>query len=221
MQTQQLTNISFDFGSPINRKVLITGAIFGFLLIVLLPSFTQALLVWCAVALLLATAYYIIEQARVRFTITDTHFQQHLFKGGWVVTWSNVSEIALCHYQKDGWNEPIPWVGIRLKDYSPYINSICPRITTQILLEQRALLSLGAKQTGEVEKFEDMVLNGDTHLSSSGEEFHGLSAMMANRMRYQRNYWGYDIFIAESDLDRPIEEFIGLTRRYLAAASSD
>jgi hypothetical protein len=32
-----------------------------------------------------------------------------------------------------------------------------------------------------------------------------------------RTAYGYDVFIAEGDLDRPIEEFIGLSRRYLAA----
>lgn len=221
MQTQHLTNISFDYGSPLTKRVAIAATLFALLLVALMQTLTQALLIWCGVAVLLSTGYYLLEQARVRFTMTDTHFQQHLFKGGWVVTWNNISEISLCHYQRDGWCEPMPWIGIRLKDYSPYIHSICPRISTQILLEQRALLYLGAKQKGEISKFEDMVLNGDTHFASSGEEFHGLSAMIANRMRYQRGYWGYDIFISESDLDRPIEEFIGLTRRYLAASSSE
>ncbi|SON48330.1 DUF2982 domain-containing protein [Vibrio tapetis] len=220
MPTQHLSNISFDFGSPINKKVGVAAVLLGLLLFVVMPTPALALLIWCGIVTLLGVAYFLIEQARVRFTMTDTHFQQHLFKGGWVVTWSNISEISLCHYQKDGWCEPMPWIGIRLKDYSPYINSICPRITTQILLEQRALLYLGAKQKGELSKFEDMVLNGDPHISSSGEQFRGLAAMMANRMRYQRQYWGYDLFISESDLDRPIEEFVGLTRRYLAASPS-
>jgi hypothetical protein len=45
--------------------------------------------------------------------------------------------------------------------------------------------------------------------------------MLANRMSYQRGFFDYDIFISTSDLDRDEESFVGLTRRYLAAAESD
>ncbi|MEL7287999.1 MAG: DUF2982 domain-containing protein, partial [Pseudomonadota bacterium] len=49
----------------------------------------------------------------------------------------------------------------------------------------------------------------------------GLLAMLANRMKYQRRFYGYDVFISASDLDREAEEFVGLARRYLAAAEPD
>ncbi|GHW06799.1 hypothetical protein VCSRO149_0608 [Vibrio cholerae] len=45
--------------------------------------------------------------------------------------------------------------------------------------------------------------------------------MLANRMQYQRDFFGYDIFISEQDLDRSAEEFVGLARRYLAAAEPE
>jgi hypothetical protein len=37
-------------------------------------------------------------------------------------------------------------------------------------------------------------------------------------MKYQRGFHGYDIFISTQDLNMSGEEFIGLARRYLAAA---
>ncbi len=41
--------------------------------------------------------------------------------------------------------------------------------------------------------------------------------MLANQIQYQRDFFGYDIFISEQDLHRGAEEFVGLARRYLAA----
>ncbi|MCC4820316.1 DUF2982 domain-containing protein, partial [Vibrio lentus] len=41
----------------------------------------------------------------------------------------------------------------------PYLDSICPKITCELLLSQRALLYLGAKQAGKESNFEDMVLD--------------------------------------------------------------
>jgi hypothetical protein len=38
-------------------------------------------------------------------------------------------------------------------------------------------------------------------------------------MKHQRDFYGYDVFIAEADLDRAGEDFVGLARRYQAAAS--
>jgi len=221
MQTQHLTNIPFRFHSPSGKMVLILVALISFFLLTLAPGLIQACLSLLGIAAIFATVYFLIERARVGFTMTDTHFQQHLFKGGWVVKWNNISDIGICQYQQDGWCQPIPWVGIRLKEYSPYLESICPRICTQILLEQRALLYLGVKQAGKAQEFEDMVLDSHDYTTSKGETVTGLSAMLANRMRYQRAYWGYDIFIAEADLDRSLEEFVGLTRRFLAAAEPD
>lgn len=166
-------------------------------------------------------AVLMIKKSQVTFTLTASHFQQHLFKGGWVVRWRNIESIGICSYQQDGWHQPLPWIGIRLKHYSPYLDAICPRIATEILLSQRALLYLGARQNHCEERFEDMVLDPQPYTSKAGKQYDGLQAMLANRMKYQREFYGYDVFISASDLDREADEFVGLTRRYLAAAEPE
>lgn len=132
--------------------------------------------------------------------------------------WNNISKIGICNYDNDGWQQPLPWIGIKLKDYQPYLAAICPRVATEILLSQRALLYLGAKQHNQGQNFEEIVLDSNVFQDNSGREYKGLQAMLANRMQYQRNYFDYDIFISAQDLDRPADEFVGLVRRYLAAA---
>ncbi|OLQ90235.1 hypothetical protein BIY22_04345 [Vibrio panuliri] len=172
--------------------------------------------------LLLIAAYYalklLIKQSTVGYTLTATHFQQHFAKGGWVVGWHNISKIGVCQYHQEGWYQPLPWIGIKLKDYDPYLQAICPRIATELLLGQRALLYLGLKQQEKLTQFEDKVLDSRPYVSEKGTHYSGLQAMLANRMGYQREFYDYDIFISTNDLDRSDQEFIGLMRRYLAAS---
>ncbi|WP_140151439.1 DUF2982 domain-containing protein, partial [Vibrio parahaemolyticus] len=196
-------------------------ALITLFLVVISPGWKQAMLSVILMAIIVGFAVLMIKKSQVTFTLTASHFQQHLFKGGWVVRWRNIESIGICSYQQDGWHQPLPWIGIRLKHYSPYLDAICPRIATEILLSQRALLYLGARQNHCEEKFEDMVLDPQPYTSKAGKQYDGLQAMLANRMKYQRKFYGYDVFISASDLDREADEFVGLTRRYLAAAEPE
>ncbi|NOI75300.1 DUF2982 domain-containing protein [Vibrio coralliilyticus] len=221
MQTLHLTNQPIRLSSPIAKILATIASIILISLVMFSPDFQQAVLTLVAILSMLGFGYLLILKSTVSYTLTATHFQQHLFKGGWVVKWSNVSKIGICHYDQEGWQQPLPWIGIKLKHYSPYLDSICPRIATEILLSQRALLYLGAKQSQQGTQFEDIVLDSKPYKNTQGEQYSGLQAMLANRMRYQRSYFDYDIFISAHDLDRSAEEFVGLARRYLAAAEPE
>ncbi len=222
MNTIHLTNIPSSYASFARKVVMALATLIAFFLLVLFPGIKQALFLLFGLTTLLVITHFIIEKSKVSFTLTATHFQQHMFKGGWVVKWNNISEIGICSYEKDGWHQPIPWIGIKLKDYAPYLNNICPRISTQILLEQRSLLYLGVKQSKDKTiTFEDVVFDSKHFVTKNGLKFNGLQAMLANRMAYQRKSFGYDIFISTTDLDRSGEEFVGLARRYLASADEE
>lgn len=221
MPTLQLYNYQLHFTS----KVIIGLALFVLILLVgiawLAQTTLQALIGLLVLFTLGGLAYWLMLKGQVAYTLTSTHFQQHFYQGGWVVKWNNISQIGVCSYEREGWHQPLPWVGIRLKDYSPYLSSICPRLSTQLLLSQRALLYLGAQQQAKQDQFEDLVLDSTPYVDVKGNQYTGLQAMLANRMQYQREFFGYDVFIAEQDLDRSAEEFIGLARRYLAAAEPE
>ena len=221
MQTIHIVNQPFQLDSPIKKWILVLIAT-GFLsLIMFAPGFKLALLIAGAIALGCGCTYLLLLKATVKYTLTATHFQQHLFHGGWVVKWSDIIDIGVCEYQHQGWHHPLPWIGIKLRRYSPYLDSICPRIASQILLDQRSLLFLGLRQHNQHKFFEDRVLDTEVFIADNGHQYKGLLAMLANRMGYQRNNYGYDVFISASDLDRPIDEFVGLLRRYLAAADQE
>lgn len=140
MQTLQLCNYDFSLNSAKGR-----GLVGGFLAaaLLLLSLSTSWLQAFVAITLLLFLALlgiYLMLRSQVKYTLTATHFQQHLFKGGWVVKWRNIEKIGVCTVETQGWHQPLPWIGIKLKDYTPYLDAICPRVASEILLSQRALL---------------------------------------------------------------------------------
>jgi len=221
LPTRHLSNIKFDIRT-LNTNWLSVAILFFVFFVALFEEYRKELVtVGLLFGGLLFAAYYFIVRCRVMFTLTPTHLQQHFFKGGWVLKWSNIQSIGLCEYGEQGWYKPLPWIGIKLKHYEPYLDGICPRIATEILLSQRALLYLGAKQFGKEQDFENIVLDSSTYSPSGKKRYKGLLAMLANRMKYQRAYHGYDIFISVNDLDRSGEEFVGLARRYLASAEPE
>ncbi|MCK6261807.1 DUF2982 domain-containing protein [Vibrio sp. ZSDE26] len=224
MPSLQLSNLNLDvflnqFKPALYMVVLIfLAAIYNFFDVKLATTIL-------ALALMTLTAIYLIVlRSKVSYTLTATHFQQHLYHGGWVVKWTDIERIGLCELNQDGLRHPLPWIGIKLRNYAPYLDNICPRVATDILLSQRSLLYIGHhnhRKNNQSKEFEDVVLDSHTYKGEPGLNYKGLRAMLANRMSYQRVYFDYDIFISINDLDRDEDSFIGLTRRYLAAAERE
>ena len=67
-------------------------------------------------------------------------------------------------------------------------------------------------------QLEDILFDDSPFITQDGKQFLGLQAMLANRMRYNRELLGFDFFISDDVIDRPVNDFIGLLRRYKAAA---
>jgi hypothetical protein len=160
---------------------------------------------------------YLFQKGIVKFTLTQTHFQQHTYKGGWVVQWANVAALGICKSRDPLASSDIPWIGIKLKQPELFLHNVCPRVISEILLQQRSLLYLGAREHNDEERFQDILLDSRS-ITVEGITFNGLQASLYRRMAYQRNYWGYDLFISTADLEREPDDFVGLLRRYWAAS---
>ncbi|WP_261815339.1 DUF2982 domain-containing protein [Vibrio gallicus] len=219
MRTLQLSNQKIRFGKKSRSIVAVSYLLASIWLSNYADSLqgTLGILFVCSVVAIAVIHFY--QRSIIKYTITDTHFQQHTYKGGWVVQWNNIHSLGRC-ISKDPTAAPLPWIGIRLIDPSRFISGISPRVTSEILLSQRALLYLGANEADRQEEFQDLVLDSRNVIYSKGE-FKGLQASLYRRMEYQRGFWNYDLFIAIADLDRDADDFIGLMRQYWAAAKDD
>ncbi|AMG31736.1 DUF2982 domain-containing protein [Grimontia hollisae] len=166
---------------------------------------------------------YIIDQQRLSFSLSAMHIQHHTPKGGWSVKWRNINQIGIPSVSQEGWHHSLPWFGIKLEDYEPFLEGISYRLAGHIIMEQRGLLLSAYRRAEEPvsNKLEDMMFDDTPYVSSRGKVYKGLIAMLANRMKYTRELLGYDIFVSADLLDRPLEDFVGLTRQYLASAGSE
>ncbi|WP_371826090.1 DUF2982 domain-containing protein [Photobacterium sp. GJ3] len=172
-----------------------------------------------ALLCLLLIGVQLNRQQPVGFTLTFMHIQYHSPQGGWMTKWQNIADIDRATISREGWYKPLPWVGVRLKQYDEFLDTISPRIASQILMEQRGLLIMAYKRAeSPPHDIEDMLFDDKHYVSGSGKISKGLIAMLANRMRYNRELTGFDFFISEDLLDRPADDFIGLARRFLAQA---
>ena len=110
---------------------------------------------------------------------------------------------------------------MKLKDYDEFICNISPRLAARMIIEQRILLIMAIKNSEQDNHvIEDILFDDEPYQGHNGFIFKGLRAMLANRMHYNRQYLGFDFFISEDALDRPMSDFLGLLRRYKAAAIS-
>ncbi|EEZ41285.1 DUF2982 domain-containing protein [Photobacterium damselae] len=189
-------------------------------LIYFVPGINVSLIALLFLAIFTLIALYSLTHSpSVIFSLTFMHMQFHSKTGGWLIQWNNVRAVGIATIETQGWHHKIPWIGIRLKNYDQFLNSICLRTASKIMTEQRDLLLIAYKQIQSPQhELEDILFDDSVYIMEDGKELTGLLATLANRMRYNREYLGYDFFISDDLVDRPIDEFIGLIRRYMAAA---
>lgn len=144
---------------------------------------------------------------------------QHRF-GRWTVSWQNIQRIDVPTIEVTLQRKQLDLVGIKLKHYPPLLSSISPRLANNLLLEQRPLLLQNKPEVLEenVSNYGANLLEDDRYSTEEGEQFTGIQAMFANRMAKLRERLGYDLYLQESELDRPATEFVALLRQCQAHA---
>lgn len=170
-----------------------------------------------AFATLCSWMLYQRQTNQVSFTLTFMHLQYHGAKGGWVLQWRNIQSIGQVQLNQQGWYENTSWWGIKLKDYEPFIATTSPKMAVKMLLEDKGLLiSAYQHQEHNTKELDELLFDDNEFIGKTGKTYTGMQAMLANRMRANREYFDFDILISDANLDRPVDEFVGLTRRYLA-----
>ncbi|NMH60022.1 DUF2982 domain-containing protein [Alteromonas ponticola] len=150
------------------------------------------------------------------FSLAITPFEVRYFHrlGQWQLNWENVQRVDCPRIRRGIEHQELEAVGFKLKDYSPFLRDISPRLATHILMEQRPLLMQQDEdncQTGMCyanDMFDDKPFNLE-----SGEQLTGVKAMLANRMSQLRQRLGFDVYISTADLDRSAVEFAALLKQ--------
>jgi hypothetical protein len=132
--------------------------------------------------------------------------------GSWTVDWDNVLRVDTPKISSGLEQKTLSMVGIKLKDYTPLLANISPRLATNMLLEQRPLL-LQSNSCSSGNCYNATLIEDDHYTLPDGSTIKGIPAMLGNRMRKLRESLGYDLFISAAELDREAEDFVELLRQ--------
>ncbi|HAT2712615.1 TPA: DUF2982 domain-containing protein [Aeromonas hydrophila] len=158
------------------------------------------------------------------FSLSLCHdcLQYHHKYGGWILKWRNIQRIDQPRIHL-GWDlVPLPYIGLKIKDYDDFLTLITPRLAVRLLTEQRSVLlqALRSEQPacssgGCACAFQGEGLLEESHFRSpSGQRYEGVIAMLANRMTRLRELLGYDLLVPDNSLDRDPVEFVRLLHQY-------
>ncbi|WP_434355226.1 DUF2982 domain-containing protein [Parasalinivibrio latis] len=214
--------IRYSRWASISLSIAVLAVLSGVLSYYHVPPASSAVLLFLVGALSFYLVYQ-LNQSGISFSLSYIHLQHHSPKGGWTLKWRNISHIGVPVISIQGWSHPVPWAGFRLKTYAPLLNTISLRLASDIITRQRPLLITAIRKGEKLtdREIEDMLFDDTPFMDEDGQIHRGLVAMLANHMLAMREVLGYDLYTQEELVDRPLEEFIGLSRRYLAAAPTD
>lgn len=134
--------------------------------------------------------------------------------GQWQIDWENLQRVDCPRVRKGLDHVDLEAIGLRIKDYEPFLKSVSPRLATHLLIEQRPLLFQNTDDSCASGSCYEQSMFDDKHFRlSSGEVLTGIKAMLANRMTQLRERLGFDVFISASELDRSPADFVALMRQ--------
>lgn len=163
-----------------------------------------------------------LVEPHISLSLCHDCLQYHHKYGGWILKWRNIQRIDQPRIHL-GWDlVPLPYIGLKIKDYDDFLTLITPRLAVRLLTEQRTVLlqalrneqqdcpsgTCGGALQGEG------LLEESRFRSSSGQRYEGVIAMLANRMTRLRELLGYDLLVPDNSLDRDPAEFIRLLHQY-------
>lgn len=168
----------------------------------------------------LLVGWFKLREPNHSIEISPQQIVYHHRRGNWVIDWDNVQRVDCPRVRQGLDHVNLEAVGIRLKQYAPFLQAVSPRLATHLLMEQRPLLLHNFDSNCASGDCFNQELFDDKHFKlETGEMLTGIKAMLANRMQQLRTRLGYDIYVSAADLDRSPDEFVALMRQCQAARS--
>ena len=198
----------------------LAGLLFSFLWLSFAPDwlFLAGVFITSASIVALLIGWFKLREPEHSIRITHQTIYYHHRLGAWTLDWDNVQRID-CPRVRHGLDHvDLEAIGFRLKDYSPFLQGVSPRLATHILMEQRPLLMQNRDENcatgtcGNFDMFDDKAFT-----TSDGQTLTGVKAMLANRMSQLRQQLGFDVYVSAADLDRSPAEFAALMKSCAAS----
>jgi hypothetical protein len=211
-------------GNGITSSIMGGSALLlGFILLTSLPKSLVLIAIGIISLGIIASVigFYKIKEPEHSIILDQAGISYHHRHGQWHISWNNIQRIDQPRITRGIEQIDLHLVGIKLKTYPSFLDTISRRLMTNTLIEQRPLLM----QNPDTECSSGMcgaddLIEKDRFKLPDGSFVTGVQGMFANRMNKLRSRLGFDVFINEAELDRPVHEFVQLLRACQADIAS-
>ncbi len=190
-------------------------ALVGLVLFLLSKAlFAQGLLCFClgVLALVLGIAKMAEPEASLSLYRDKLIFRHR--KGLVEIPWQQIQRVDQVRVHQGIELIELPYIGFKLKDITPLLESISPRLATGLLTEQRPLMMTAAAQNEDLEELEAYLGAEFNPLTVNERQYTGVLAMFGHRSLMLGQHLGYHFYIANDSLDRTPQEAVILLRSY-------
>lgn len=148
-------------------------------------------------------------EPEVSLEITPEAIRYMHLRGSWSLAWDDVLRFDTPKTQRGLELIELPFLGIRLRNYDRFLSQLSPRLAVHLVHQQRPMMMQAIRSDMPAHReYMDYVEVPDIFVTESGKTFRGVIATFAVRMTLMREMLGYDLYISQNALDRPLPEFI-------------
>lgn len=144
---------------------------------------------------------------------TLTFYHRH---GRWQLNWQQIRNIHCVTNTVGISREELNYVGIKLNSVDSIANNISLRLANRMIHEQKPLIHYCIKH--QLLTFEQGILNFEPYVLKDGRIIKGPLAAFCHHSEVLHHALGAHLFIAASNLNGSIDDFVFLTSTYLANA---
>ncbi|AZQ86051.1 DUF2982 domain-containing protein [Colwellia sp. Arc7-635] len=134
--------------------------------------------------------------------------------GSWQFSWHQIRNIHSVTNTVGITREELNYVGIKLNSIEDLANNISLRLANRMIHEQKPLIQYCIKH--QLLTFEQGILNFEPYVLTSGEIVKGPLAAFLHHSEVLHQALGAHLFIAASNLNSSINDFVYLANNYLA-----
>lgn len=127
----------------------------------------------------------------------------HHRKGSWLLPWQAFSH---CSPQPDLEHE-VNYIAFKVTDFHAFLQHLPLRLAIKLMMEQRALWFAVLKEKCPQGQCATEWLAEKDRFSTPQQNYDGILAMFANRMKKLGQFCGYELFIPLNCIDAPAAQF--------------
>lgn len=176
-----------------------------------------AYLLLLAAFVLLVFGIFKWQEPEISIELTEQHFCWHFKYGSLQIPWSNIVDIRPLRVNKGQGQTDLHYLGLKLWDLTPVVDSISLRLAKSLFHEYRSLLHVALLEAQFRQDSTNSLQEDAEHWrDANGNRITGLKGMFAARLHQLKHYLGADLYIPVTSLDRHQDEFLTLFKQFQA-----